>query len=54
MILDGNRALFIASKLNRPLLYVNASFFNIFSVVNNVLCQVFIVNAKKELVCVDD
>jgi len=28
-------------------------FLNRFSVINNVLCQVFIVNAKKELVRMD-
>jgi len=40
--------MFIVSKLNRQLRYVNA-FLNKFSVINNALCQVFVVNAKKEL-----
>ena len=40
--------MFIVSKLNKQLRYVNA-FLNKFSVINNALCQVFVVNAKKEL-----
>jgi len=41
------------SKLGKPMRYVglNESFWNKFIVIfiNNVLCQVFVVNAKKEL-----
>jgi len=44
----------IVSKLNRPLRYANASFWtDIASAINNVLCQVCVVNAKKELVSMD-
>jgi len=40
-------------QAEQTILIRKRKFLNIFSVINNALCQVFFVNAKKELVYMD-